>query len=71
MKTGSVDENNLPENLVVIETKHLGGTEYKYIKPFQTNGKWYMAGGNIGYSCDSRFCEISTYPLNIHDRTDE
>ena len=27
-----------------------------------------MDGGNIGYSCDSRFSEFSDYPLKIHDR---
>lgn len=30
---------------------------------------WAMAGGNIGYTSDSRFREhISQYPLQIHDR---
>jgi len=31
---------------------------------------WWMSGGNIGYSCDSRFDEMAgvSYPLKIHDR---
>ena len=31
---------------------------------------WYMFGGNIGYTCDSRFSSLTGcyYPLKIHDR---
>ena len=64
-----VDENNLPENLVKIVTRNIFGMEYKHIEPYlpATQVGW-MAGGNIGYTCDSRFTEMSTYPLSIHDR---
>ena len=66
-----VDESNPPENLVKIVTRHLFGRDYKHIepvKPVDTGNVGYMAGGAIGYSCDSRFRDLSEYPLNIHDR---
>lgn len=65
----TIDENDLPENLVKIVTRNLFGREYKHIEPYArpTELGW-MAGGNIAYSCDSRFREISQYPLSIHDR---
>ena len=64
-----IDENNIPENAVKIVTRNLFGTEYKHIEPMKKATEvGYMAGGNIGYSCDSRFRELSEYPLTIHDR---
>lgn len=33
-------------------------------------GKWYMSGGNFGYSCDSRFSQISDQPIQIFDRVE-
>ena len=64
-----VDENNPPENLVRIVTRHFGGKEYKHIEPVaQPTGAGWMSGGAIGYSCDSRFREMSEDPLSIHDR---
>lgn len=64
-----IDENNIPENLVKIVTRNVFGTEYKHIEPYKpaTEVGW-MSGGNIGYTCDSRFSDLSRYPLNIHDR---
>lgn len=41
---------------------------YLRVKPVIYINKHYMAGGNFLYSCDSRFREISQYPLSIHDR---
>lgn len=64
-----IDENNLPENLVKIVTRKLFGKEYKYIEPYKSATELgWMSGGNIAYSCDSRFRELSDYPLVIHDR---
>lgn len=66
-----IDENNLPENLVKIVSEKLCGKdrEYKYIEPYKAATKiGWMSGGNIAYSCDSRFSELSDYPLVIHDR---
>lgn len=65
-----IDENNLPENLVKIVVRKLfGGKEYKHIEPYKPADKvGWMSGGNFAYSCDSRFHELSDYPLPIHDR---
>ncbi|EQB4341423.1 hypothetical protein ACYJ2U_001807 [Clostridium botulinum] len=41
---------------------------YVRCKPIILKNKWYMNGGNFLYSCDSRFREISQYPIPIHDR---
>lgn len=66
-----VDENNPPENLVRIVTRHLFGREYKHIEPIapkRNDCVGYMFGGCFAYSGDSRFRAISEYPLPIHDR---
>lgn len=64
-----VDENNPPENLVKLVTRNLFGKEYKHIEPVaRPKGVGWMAGGTIVYSCDSRFREMSEYPLSFHDR---
>lgn len=61
-----IDENNLPENLVKIIVGYKGAI---YIEPVaRPSGVGWMAGGNIAYSCDSRFRRLSPYPLSIHDR---
>lgn len=62
-----VDETNPPENLVKVVTRKLFGKEYKHIEPYArpTELGW-MAGGNLAYTCDSRF--PSDYPLSVHDR---
>ena len=62
------DENNPPENLVVLETGFMGR---KYLRPFKSadpNKTGYMFGGNFAYSSDSRF--PFDYPLGIYDRQD-
>lgn len=61
-----IDENNLPDNLVVIAEGFRG---HKYIRPYkEAEHIGWMSGGNLGYSCDARFRRISEYPLCIHDR---
>jgi hypothetical protein len=64
-----IDENNIPENLVKVVTRHLFGSEYKHIEPYKKATKvGYMMGGNYASTSDSRFSRISKYPLAIHDR---
>lgn len=66
-----VDENDPPENLVRLVTRHLFGKEYKHIEPVAHCDKGcvgWMDGGNIASTCDSRFSKMSDYPLCIHDR---
>lgn len=59
-----IDENNIPENLVVIAEGFRG---HKHIRPYkEPEHLGWMSGGNIGYSSDARF--NSEYPLKIHDR---
>lgn len=62
-----IDENDIPENAVKIVERYLWGKYYLHIEPVaRPEGIGWMAGGNIGYTCDSRF--PSDYPLQIHDR---
>ena len=66
-----IDENNLPENLVKVVTRQLHDGEYKHIEPYaEPVGIGYMSGGAMAYTSDSRFSEISKYPLSIHDRVE-
>lgn len=51
------------------------GDEYLYVhaeplNPVKSGNDGYMAGGNILYSCDSRWKRITgvSYPIQIHDR---
>ena len=65
----NIDENNPPENLVKLVTRHLFGRDYKHIEPVaKPNGVGWMSGGSLVYSCDSRFRRMSEYPLCLHDR---
>lgn len=64
-----IDENNPPENLVKVVTRQLHDGEYKHIEPYKkATGIGYMSGGSLAYTSDSRFSQISKYPLSIHDR---
>lgn len=64
-----IDENNPPENLVKLVVRSLWGKEYKHIEPVaRPTGVGWMSGGTLVYSCDSRFREMSDYPLSLHDR---
>lgn len=66
-----IDENDLPDNLVKVVTRQLFDGEYKHIEPYaEPNGIGYMSGGAMAYTSDSRFSEISKYPLSIHDRVE-
>jgi len=67
-----VDDNDV--YLVIVRRDFSFGT-YLHVEP-RINGKEIrpngsvgpMMGGNFVYSCDSRFNQISKYPLPIHDR---
>ena len=65
----AVDLDNPPENLCRVVKRHLFGKIYMHVEPVAAPvGVGYMAGGSLVYSCDSRFREISDYPLSLHDR---
>jgi hypothetical protein len=67
----TIDTDNPPFNLCRVVTRNIGGREYKHIEPCTPTSKGcvgYMAGGSFASSSDSRFSEISNYPLSIHDR---
>ncbi len=55
---------------VYIEKREIMGQEYVDCKPAYCRNRWYMAGGNILYTSDSRFKQITgiSYPIAIHDR---
>lgn len=62
-----------PEDIrecVYIEFREVSGEKYVNAKPAYFRRRWYMAGGNFLYTCDSRYHEITglRYPISIHDR---
>ena len=71
-----IDADDPPENFCKVVTRFLnfgGGFEYKHIEPItpvKNGSTGYMASGCFAYCCDTRFNEISRYPLQIHDRTE-
>ena len=49
--------------------RNLFGKEYLHLEPAEVEpGEWFSFGGSFAYCSDSRFCEVSKYPLPIHDR---
>ena len=80
-----LDSDNLPENFVMLENRHVFGTTViPTIYPAEVNekgeivprgGKWYMMGGNYGATSDSRFSALVTDrnfygAVAIHDRVE-
>lgn len=64
-----IDVDNPPENLCKVVTRTLWGREYKHIEPVvRPTGCGWMSGGCVCYSCDSRFSDLTQYPLVLHDR---
>lgn len=66
-----IDTENPPENLCKVVTRHLFGRDYKHIEPYTAPDKGFigwMHGGSYAATSDSRFSDISDYPLAIHDR---
>lgn len=56
--------------LVEPEERQVCGKIYRDVVPVIYPGRWWMSGGNLLYTSDSRFEENtgSEYPLVIHDR---
>lgn len=53
-----VDAENPPENLFNMSKINMFGKTYYRLEPYNTEGKWYMFGGNFGYTSDSRFSDL-------------
>lgn len=68
----TIDEENPPENLVKVVTRNFGFGTFKHIEPVEKPIELgWMDGGNLAYSCDSRFSRLAgEYPLCVHDRQD-
>ena len=71
-----IDENNIPENLVVYVERTIAGRRSGYLRPYENrpeNRTDYMFGGAYAASSDSRFSRIAgdMYgALPVHDRTE-
>lgn len=71
-------DRETPLNFCMVEKRYLLGTVHARIVPAMVNEhgnvvprpRWWMKGGNVGNTSDSRFHELSGvyYPLDIHDR---
>lgn len=69
---------SVPLNFCMVERREIGRMIYLDIVPatIDENGRivkrpgWWMYGGNIAETSDSRFHELTgiSYPLKIHDR---
>lgn len=62
-----------PENLCKIVKRNLFGSEYIHIEPVEpvpTGCVGYMSGGCTVDTSDSRWHELSHYPVRLHDRTE-
>lgn len=54
-----------------IVRRRFGARTYMHLEPMGARPEGSggpMAGGNLGFTTDSRFREVSDYPLSIHDR---
>lgn len=54
---------------LLLVSRRFGLTPYLHVTPTTIRGHGMM-GGNFVWSCDSRFREISQYPLAVHDRVE-
>lgn len=69
-----IDEDNLPENLVVMKCRVFSGREIFHIEPYKRPDKGcvgWMSGGSYAGSSDSRFSEMAGGfygTISIHDR---
>ena len=65
-----VDIDDPPENTLILVRRDVFGVEYLHAEPLDGHygggDRWYMAGGNFVYTCDSRF--PNSYPISVHDR---
>ena len=61
------DSENLPENLLVIDS--VWGHQFaRPLRETDTGCVGWMNGGALVYTSDSRFHNLSEYPLCLHDR---
>ena len=66
---GFVDVNGDEENLCKVDSITFGGRTHYFVRPVaEPTGIGWMSGGSLVYSCDSRFRDLSEYPLCLHDR---
>lgn len=70
-----IDEDNLPENLVVFHERTLGGERCGYLEPYApcpAGCVGWMFGGSYAASCDSGFSRmVGIYgAVAVHDRTE-
>lgn len=64
-----IDTDEPPENFCKIVERNLFGMTYLHIEPVaRPKYLGWMSGGCICFSHDSRFAELSKYPLLLHDR---
>lgn len=64
-----MDLDNPPENLCKVVERFLFGRYYYHVEPMaRPEGIGWMYGGCIVDTSDSRWGEISEYPLHLHDR---
>ena len=53
---------------VKLVKRNICGKEYSHVEPVERGKSSWMSGGSLVYSCDSRFRDLSPYPLSLHDR---
>lgn len=67
-----IDLDNPPENACKMVKRYLFGQFHYHIEPLsRPTGAGWMAGGNFGYTSDSRFsamCGCTGNAISIHDR---
>ena len=66
-----IDENNPPENLCKVVTRHIGYKIYVHIEPVaKAKGAGWMYGGCVVDTSDGRFRNATgiDYPVHLHDR---
>jgi hypothetical protein len=51
---------------IKLVTRHLFGSDYTHAEPAEAGN--YAFGGSFIYTSDSRFGEVSKYPIPLHDR---
>lgn len=66
LKNASIFEPDEKHPEVKIVRRKLFGSEYIHAEPAKKGS--YASGGSFIYSCDSRFRELSKYPIPLHDR---
>lgn len=66
-----IDENNLPEELVIMIKREIMGKTIYHVEPYvRPQYLGWMAGGNYAATSDSRFSEMTNFygAVAIHDR---